>query len=72
LLGKGKLRIRGTGAGLPSLASAPQGTMVVRLRLGARAGFCAAAPAKAPASSNDTPAKFTGSALAQLACPPLP
>ena len=32
----------------------------VRVELGARHGFCATAPARAPATSNDTTAKFNG------------
>jgi hypothetical protein len=70
----GKLRLRGRGAALYPLADAPHGSMTVRLELGARTGFCAVAPAKQPAATNDTTAKFNGerNAAAPASCPPLP
>src|SRR5262249_14448473 len=71
----GKLSISGKGAALFSLADAPQGTVALRLYPGVApaSGFCAAAPAKAPATSNDTPAKFTGAPNTPppAPCPPL-
>src|SRR5262249_10524412 len=71
----GKISISGKGAALFSLADAPQGTVALRLYLGSAPapGFCAAAPAKAPATSNDTPAKFTGAPNTPppAPCPPL-
>lgn len=56
----GKLALRARGAAPPSLAGAPQGTVGLRLKLGTGIEFCAAAPAKVPAASNDTPANFLG------------
>src|SRR5262245_25882000 len=71
----GKLSISGKGAALFSLADAPQGTVALRMYLGTAPapGFCAAAPAKVPATSNDTPAKFTGAPNTPppAPCPPL-
>ena len=54
------LVVRGVGVGSYQLDHAPQGTMAVRLRLGSEVEFCAVAPAKTPASANDTTAKFVG------------
>jgi hypothetical protein len=70
----GKLRLRGRGAALYPLAGAPLGSATVRLELGAHFGFCATAPAKLPASSNDTTARFNGAknTPAGAQCPPLP
>ena len=59
-IGDGKLKVRGKGAALLSLAGAPQGTLTVRLALGKRFELCTAAPAKIPAASNDTGARFVG------------
>jgi hypothetical protein len=69
-----RLKVRGKGPGLYSLAGAAYGSVTVRVELGARHGFCATAPAKAPATSNDTSAKFNGerNTAAGGACPPLP
>ncbi len=73
-LSGGKLKVRGRGAALYSLAQAPYGSMTVRLEVGARTGFCAVAPAKDPDDRNDTPAKFEGerNMPAPSRCPPLP
>jgi YVTN family beta-propeller protein len=70
----GKIRIRGRGAALYSLAGAPQGSVAVRVELGARHGFCAVAPAKLPSGNNDTIAKFNGAknTPAPASCPPRP
>jgi DNA-binding beta-propeller fold protein YncE len=56
----GTLRVKGKGGALYALAGAPQSTVTIRLQLGSGAMLCAAAPAKDPAASNDTTAKFTG------------
>jgi len=68
------LGIHGRGPGLYQLDAAPQGEMVLRLELGTTDGFCAAAPARAPAARNDTTAKFVGErrAPAPAQCPRLP
>ena len=44
------------------------------MSLGARFGFCAVAPADAPAASNDTTERFVGArnSPAPPACPPMP
>jgi hypothetical protein len=70
----GKLKVRGKGPELYSLADAAFGSITVRVELGARHGFCATAPSKVPATSNDTAAKFNGekNTPAGGACPPLP
>jgi len=70
----GRLKIRGKGPELYSLADAAYGSVTVRVELGARHGFCATAPAKAPGTSNDTTAKFNGerNTAAAAQCPPLP
>jgi hypothetical protein len=69
-----RLKLRGRGAALYSLAEAPHGSMTVRLELGARTGFCAVAPAKLPTASNDSTSKFNGerNTPAPTRCPPLP
>jgi YVTN family beta-propeller protein len=59
-LRNGKLTVKGKGGGLYQLDGAPQGTMALRLRLGTAVELCAAAPAAAPAGSNDTTARFLG------------
>ena len=56
----GTLRVKGKGGALYTLAGAPQSSVTIRLQLGSGAMFCAAAPAKDPAASNDTTTKFTG------------
>ncbi len=63
----GSLRVKGKGGTLYSLAGAPQGTVTVRLQLGSGVVFCAAAPPKEPAASNDTTTRFNG---ARQAPPP--
>ncbi len=70
----GDLRIRGRGAALYPLASAPYGSITVRLELGARFGFCATAPAKLPVGVNDAPSRFNGvsNTPPSASCPPLP
>jgi hypothetical protein len=70
----GSLKVRGRGAGLYPLAGSPQGALAVRLELGTRFGFCAAAPAKTPESKNDTNAKFRSIANTPAAsvCPRMP
>src|SRR4030095_6479138 len=40
------------------LGGAPQGSVAVRLAIGTDEGWCVEAPAKAPASVYDTPARF--------------
>lgn len=66
-----KLVVKGKGGLLPSLAGAPHGEIAVGLRLGDGIETCGAAPARAPASSHDTAAKFTGVAGSPppAACP---
>ena len=55
------------------LGPLPQGTVAVRLALGTDEGWCIEAPAKAPASSYDTPARFVGEKGATpTACTPVP
>ncbi|MEW6273379.1 MAG: hypothetical protein AB1689_29215, partial [Thermodesulfobacteriota bacterium] len=70
----GRLSLSGKGGALYSLANAPQGTMAVRLRLGSGVEFCAAAPAKAPATTSDTTSKFVGAPNSPppAVCPPVP
>jgi DNA-binding beta-propeller fold protein YncE len=70
----GSLRVKGKGEGLPSLADAPQGTVTLRLQLGGGIMLCASAPAKEPAASNDTTARFNGErhAAPPVTCPPVP
>ena len=70
----GRLKLRGKGAALYSLADATHGSMTVRVELGARTGFCATSPAKLPPGTNDTTERFNGTrnAPAPAQCPPLP
>src|SRR5262249_22184805 len=70
----GKLTVKAKGAGTYQLDTAPQGSVAVRLRLGSEVELCAAAPAKAPASSNDTTAKFVASKNTPppASCPAIP
>ena len=70
----GRLFIRGKGTGLLELNGAPKGAIAVRLRLGSDLELCAAAPPAAPASENDTPAKFFGAknSAAPGTCPGVP
>lgn len=72
-LRNGTLSISGNGAGLYSLADAPQGEMALRLRLGTGDVFCAAAEARDPAIKNDSPSRFmgVGNAPQPNPCPPL-
>jgi hypothetical protein len=56
----GTLSVKGKGGALYTLAGASQSSVTIRLQLGSGAMFCAAAPAKDPAASNDTTTKFTG------------
>jgi len=69
----GFLSLKGKGAALYPLAGAPQGAMVLRLDLFGLT-FCGVAPAAAPATSNDTTARFKGikNAAAPAVCPPTP
>jgi hypothetical protein len=56
-----------------ALGTAPQGSVAARLALGADEGWCVEAPAKAPASVYDTPARFVGAKDAlPAACSPTP
>jgi sugar lactone lactonase YvrE len=73
-LANGRLSLSGKGSALYSLANAPQGTMALRLRLGSGVEFCAVAPAKAPATTNDTTSKFAGAPNSPppAVCPPVP
>ena len=68
-----KLSISGRGADLYPLEDAPQGEMVLRLRLGSGVEFCATAEPRSPAERHDTTAKFNGdrASPAPEACPPL-
>ena len=72
-LRNGKLSISGRGSGLYPLDDAPQGEMVLRLKLGAGVEFCAAAQARSPEDRNDSTEKFNGekASPAPIACPPL-
>jgi len=74
VLRNGRLKLRGKGAALYSLADAAHGSFTVRVELGARFGFCATAPAKLPAGTNDTTERFNGTrnSPAPGQCPPLP
>jgi DNA-binding beta-propeller fold protein YncE/mono/diheme cytochrome c family protein len=70
----GRIVVRGTGGALYALGAAPQGVMALRLRLGDGVVYCAAAPASAPAASNDTTERFVGApgSPAPESCPPVP
>jgi DNA-binding beta-propeller fold protein YncE len=70
----GRLKLRGKGAALSSLADAAHGAFTVRIELGARTGFCATAPAKLPTTTHDTTERFNGArnTPAPSQCPPLP
>jgi hypothetical protein len=74
VLRNGRLTIRGDGASLYSLADAPQGEMGMALSLGSGLGFCASAPARAPASKYDSPTVFTGvkGETVPATCPDVP
>src|SRR5262249_51041768 len=74
LLRNGHLLVRGRGAGLYHLASAPHGSMTVRLEVGARTGFCAVASPRSPVLPNDSTSRFNGvrNVSAPDRCPPLP
>jgi hypothetical protein len=55
------------------LGPVPQGTVAVRIALGTDDGWCVEAPAKPPASSYDTPARFVGEkGTMPASCTPLP
>jgi DNA-binding beta-propeller fold protein YncE len=73
-LKNGRLTITGRGAGLYQLDNAPQGALTLRLEPGSTDGFCTAAPPRAPASTHDTTAKWTGARQtpAPGVCPPKP
>ena len=70
----GTLTLRGKGAALYPLTGAPQGSVAVRLTVGAETQFCAAAPAKSPTTTNDTTRRFVAvrNTPAPVTCPPLP
>ncbi|MEW6268693.1 MAG: hypothetical protein AB1689_05275 [Thermodesulfobacteriota bacterium] len=70
----GTLAVRGRGAALYPLAGAPQGTIALRLELGSDTEMCAAAPAKAPSTTNDTTAKFVAARHTPppASCPAVP
>ena len=72
-LRNGKLSISGRGAGLYPLGDAPQGEMVLRLKLGTGVEFCATAQPRSPADRNDSTAKFNGEkgSPAPTDCPPV-
>ncbi|HEV7732003.1 MAG TPA: hypothetical protein VGR62_07570 [Candidatus Binatia bacterium] len=71
---EGTLSVKGKGASLYPLTSAPQGSVAVRLDLGTTVRLCTAAPAKDPGSKNDTTSKFLGArnTPAPAACPDRP
>ena len=72
-VGAGRLSIKLGGVGSFALASAPQGTLAVRLRLGTGVEYCGAAPVRLPAESNDTAAKFVAWPNSPaVPCPPIP
>jgi hypothetical protein len=56
----GTLQVKGKGGALYTLANAPQTDVTIRVQLGSGTMFCASAPAKEPAASNDTTEKFNG------------
>jgi hypothetical protein len=68
------LTVKGKGAPLFPLVGAPQAIVTVRLQLGSGVAFCAAAPAKEPATSNDSTARFVGvrRSPAPADCSPVP
>jgi hypothetical protein len=73
-LRNGRLRVKGRGAALYSLAEAPHGAITVRIEIGSRTGFCVTAEAKQPTTSHDTTARFNGTRNPPIppACPPRP
>lgn len=73
-LAKGKLVVTGKGDGIYGLPGAPQEEMAIRLQLGSGIEFCAAAPARSPASKFDSTRKFDGEkhTPAPAGCPPVP
>ena len=72
-LRNGKLSISGRGSALYPLDDAPQGEMVLRLKLGTGPEFCSAAQARSPEEKHDSNQKFNGEKglPAPTACPPL-
>ena len=73
--GEGRLAAReGQGRGALLAPGAPQGTMTCGSHLGDGAVLCAVAPAKDPATSNDTTARFNGvrQSPPPVSCPPVP
>ena len=74
ILKDGLLKIIGRGAGLYSLADAPQGEMAVRLSFGEEKVICAAAPAREPVDRLDTTSRFHAvkNTPAPASCPDLP
>jgi len=73
-LSNGTLTIRGKGETLYPLTGAPQGSVALRLTVGEDTQFCAAAPAKTPATTNDSTKRFVGvrNTPAPVSCPPIP
>jgi len=73
-LRNGTLTIRGKGTALYPLSGAPQGIMALRFEVGSDTLFCAAAPPKAPSTTNDTTSKFIAvrNTPAPLTCPSIP
>jgi hypothetical protein len=73
-VGNGRLTVKVSGVGSFALTNAPEGTLAVRLRLGTGIEYCAVAPAKAPAATDDTTTKFVAvsNAAAPASCPAVP
>lgn len=73
VLRSGKLSISGSGAGLYPLNDAPQGEMVLRLKLATGMEFCATTWARIPMDRHDSTAKFNGQkgSPAPTECPQL-
>jgi hypothetical protein len=71
-LRNGKLSITGRGADLYPLDDAPQGEMVLRLKLGTGIEFCAAAQARSPEDRHDSTERFNGdkASATPVTCPP--
>jgi hypothetical protein len=70
----GKLKIRGKGAELYSLADAAYGSITVRVELGARHGFCATGAGRRSRRRRTTRPRIQRRAqhAAAAHCPPLP
>ncbi len=73
-LSPGKLLIRGKGADLPALSSAPLGEVGLRLTLGSAAILCATAPPREPALNFDNTARWQAvpNTAAPSSCPTIP